>query len=145
MKQQLCFKFYLLGINNEKWCGRLPSAEGHWEVYKHGKNPNIDEVPHKQSPGSRSYGCRILEEHILCTLLENTLDGDKQSFNVHSVSYFIKPSADWSYLDRYSPDFAPNPDRVLSIIAAKKVISPRNMSTTRAGLWFTMMMMTVGG
>lgn len=40
----------------------------------------------------------------------------------------------------HSPDFAPNPDRELNVIETKKEKNPANMSTTRAKLWFTMVM-----
>ena len=40
----------------------------------------------------------------------------------------------------HSPDFAPNPDRELNVIETKNEKNPANMSTTRAKLWFTMVM-----
>lgn len=53
---------------------REPSAESHDEVHEHGKDPQIGVVPDEQGPGSRGYGGRVLQGHLLCAVQEKACE-----------------------------------------------------------------------
>lgn len=111
------------------------------------KYTNIAKIQmYMKSQTNRAHGagvmgvlCFSITSSVLC-LKTPTLRQAQQVYNPQHTLQNPEGLQNLDFNNKYSPDLAPNPDRELKVIAAKKVSIPTNMSTTRAGLCVAMMM-----